>query len=375
MEGVSRNRMEGIEIGAAGGNARAERMGTRDQKDSARETKFGDVWKDIQAKYGAKAEKPREIKKTLGKDDFMRIMVTQMQHQDPTQPFKAEQMAQELAQYASVEQLQNMSTNMGKMLNANQPLERLAMTGMIGKTVTVDRERFQHTEGQPESLHFTLPKAAKEVTVAVVNELGEPVIEKDLGEMTSGDQTFSWDGLRSNTLPAKGGNYTLKIMAKDDRGATIATNPQATATVVGVGFEGQEPALLVGNPAAPDKILMRSVIRVQEAGLPMAPAAAAAPKFQITGPLPGGAPNAAVPAPGGEAPAVASGMTPAAAPPVNPGLIKFEKGVGSTTADLNGMDPKVREAFERAQGNLQGVGLASGEGFPNGLTDEGGETQ
>ena len=60
--------------------------------------RFQDVWKDIQQKYGEKPKTPREIKKSLGKDDFFRIMVTQMKNQDPTKPFDAEKMAQEIVQ-------------------------------------------------------------------------------------------------------------------------------------------------------------------------------------------------------------------------------------------------------------------------------------
>jgi flagellar basal-body rod modification protein FlgD len=304
-------------------------------------------------------------------------MVTQMQHQDPTQPFKAEQFAQELAQYASVEQLQNMNTNMGKMLNANQPLERLAMTNMIGKTVTVDRERFVHTEGQPQSLNFNLPKAAKEVKVAVMNEMGEIVVEKDMGELKAGENTFAWDGIRGNTLPAKTGNYVLRIAALDEKGAPIQTNPQATATVIGVGFEGTEPALLVGNPANPDKILMRSVVRVQDTGLAQQPKAPALGSQMIPG-LPG---SPAAPAQqGASAPTAAQAAAPAAAP-ATPSLITFQKGVGSATANAGVLDPRVRAALERAQGSLEGVGLAtneagSSEGFPNGLNEEtGGESE
>src|SRR5579864_9721176 len=71
----------------------------KDAQDASTSTKFGDVWNQIQAKYGQKPEKAREIKKTLDKDDLMRIMISQMKNQDPTQPFKAEQMATELAQF------------------------------------------------------------------------------------------------------------------------------------------------------------------------------------------------------------------------------------------------------------------------------------
>jgi hypothetical protein len=60
----------------------------RDTKEAATDPKFGEVFSQIQAKYGEKPEKPREIKKTLGKDDFLKIMITQMKNQDPRIPLK-----------------------------------------------------------------------------------------------------------------------------------------------------------------------------------------------------------------------------------------------------------------------------------------------
>ncbi len=344
MDGISVDRMAGVELGVQMKKTRAEGLaGSHDQKDSAREAQFGDVWKDIQSKYGAKPAKPREIKKTLGKDDFMRIMVTQMQHQDPSQPFKAEQFAQEMAQYASVEQLQNINTSVGKLMNQNQPLERLAMTNMIGKTIVVDRDRFPHAEGNRESVNFAIPRDAKNVKVSLLSDSGEIVAERELGELKAGESSFDWDGMKMNTLPAKAGTYTLKVEATDQRGGTIETNSQGTANVVGVSFEGNEPILLVGNPMKPDKVAMKNVIRIQE-GL-------------IASNQPN-APAMSPPSPAAMAPA----------PPVDQSsLITFKKGVGSATVDASGLDPRVRAALELAQ-NAE-------KGFPSGLTEEGGEKE
>jgi flagellar basal-body rod modification protein FlgD len=232
-------------------------------KENPTEPKFGDVWKNIQAQYGAKAEKPREIKKTLGKDDFLRIMVTQMKHQDPTNPFKADQMAQQMAQYASVEQLQNMNQSMTKLTTQNQPLERLAMANLIGRSVTVDKERFPHTEGNKTPLSYVLPRDAAEARVSVIADSGEVVFSKELGPQKKGTGSVIWDGLKANTLPAKSGNYTFKIEAKDSSGIDIPIDPKANVRVVGISFEGKEPILLVGDPTRPEKVPMSSVSKIE----------------------------------------------------------------------------------------------------------------
>jgi len=305
----------------------------KDAKSSSTEAKFGEIMRNIQSKYGAKAEKPREIKKVLGKDDFLKIMITQMRNQDPTNPFKAEQMATEMAQFTTVEQMQNMNSNLQKMSTQNQPLERLAMTNLIGKTITVDRDRFPHTEGNNESLSFTLPKNAAEVKIALINETGETVLEKDLGSLKAGEQSFSWDGKKVNTLPAKAGNYMFRIDAKDERGQPVQSNPMKQTRVVGVSFEGTEPVLLVGDNHNQERVTMKSVVRIDgEAG--MAPTQIALPK-SIAMADGGSASNAQA--------------APAQAPVSGGKFFTFQKGAGSQNADLSAMDPEAAAAIAKAQ--------------------------
>lgn len=245
---------------------------SKDATSASTETQFGDLWKQIQTKYGQKPDKPREIKKTLGKDDFLKIMLTQMKNQDPSKPFNAEEMATQMAQFASVEQLQNLNQTVGKMVNSNQPMERMAMTNMIGKTITIDRERFVHSENETSSLGFGLSKDAKHTKIKIISESGETILEKDLGEFKAGAQTFVWDGAKTNGMPVKSGNFIFRIEARDGNDRTIAMDSKGQAKVVGVAFDGPEGALLVGDVNSPQKITMRNVIRVDTSDGP-APAA------------------------------------------------------------------------------------------------------
>jgi len=275
----------GYEIKTERGTSDATRA--READSHARDPKFGEVLNKIQSQYGAKAEKPREPKKTLGKDDFMRIMITQMKFQDPTQPLKADQFAAQLAQYSSVEQLQNINQAVSKLHTQNQPLERLAMTQMIGKTILIDRDRFTHGDESAETLAFHLPKDAASVHLAILDERGDSVLEKDLGELKSGAQSFYWDGRKANSMPAKSGNYAFRVTAKDGNGSQMQLSPKAQARIFGVSYEGAEPVFLVGNPNKPERVPMRNVGKIEDAmpagagGIQMVAAEAGAPKASI----------------------------------------------------------------------------------------------
>jgi flagellar basal-body rod modification protein FlgD len=365
----------------------------KDAQEASTSTKFGDVWNQIQSKYGKKPEKAREIKKTLDKDDFMRIMISQMKNQDPTQPFKAEQMAQELAQFTTVEQLHNMSTTLNKMTTQNQPLERLAMTNLIGKTITVDKDRFPHTEGSNEYLSFNMPKEAGTVSLSIVSETGEVVFQKDMGPMKAGPQSYTWDGKKATTLPAKAGNYIMRIDAKDPMGSAIEVSSQAKARVVGVSFDSSEPVLLIGNIANPEKVTMKNIVRIDAEGMGAAPPEApkipgaqsleqvAAQQLKQLKPEQlqqlqqelagaGGGAAAAPEAPGGNA-----GIEHLQAPgsgPSKPNFFSFEKGVGSANLDLSGVSNKAAsEAIAKyeAEQKARAAAPVVAEGFPNGIHD------
>ncbi len=316
----------------------------KDAKQAATSAKYGEIYNEIQAKYGERPEKPREIKKTLGKDDFLKIMITQMKNQDPINPFKAEQMATEIAQFTSVEQLQNVNQNLNKMAAQNKPIEQMAMTNLIGKNVTIDRGRFPHLEGQTDSLEFRLPKNAATVHVQIANEAGESVFEKDLGSEKAGNVNFNWDGIRSNSLPAKAGNYMIRIEAKDDRGQAIETNPQMLSKIVGISFEGTEPIFLVGDSRHQDKVTMRNIVRIEMDSIPS----------NI-----GKNSESAV-----------------SEPPKQNNFIGFQRGVGSN--NLDGFKPEELKVVNKGQNDMPVNNMPKipvnnppeiEKGFPNGLQD------
>ncbi len=348
----------GIEVGTS------VKVGSPDGSAPSTEPKFSDVWKNLQAQFGAKAEKPREIKKTLGKDDFLKLMITQMKYQDPQKPFEMEKMGAEMAQLSSMEQLQNLNQTMKQFANRDQPVERMAMTGMIGKLVSVDRARFPHTEGESNALKFGLPADAARVSVTVIDGMGAPLIEQDLGPQKKGEQTWVWDGRKANTLPAKSGNYTYQVKAFDSAGAEIKIPNSGSGRVVGVSFEGQKPVLLVGDSANPEKVFMENISRVVDDG-GLASASASIP----------GARSLSSAVAGGSAPSAAQQASPPPASPPPGNFFQFTKGEGSKALDaasLSAEDQKAIASFRaQAMANLQRETAAdAGQGFPNGLNSK-----
>lgn len=77
----------------------------------------------------------------LGKDQFLKLLITQLQHQDPISPVEDKEFVAQLAQFSSLEQMQNLNNNMSEMMLAQQKLTSLGQaTQMIGQHV----ELFTH---------------------------------------------------------------------------------------------------------------------------------------------------------------------------------------------------------------------------------------
>ena len=99
-------------------------------------------------------------KPMLGKDDFLKLLVTQLQHQDPMNPVDDKDFMGQMAQFTSVEQLTNMATSIKLMNTASQSTQSIAL---IGKTVSWKKEDGTSGEGIAKSVSF----ADGTITIAV----------------------------------------------------------------------------------------------------------------------------------------------------------------------------------------------------------------
>ncbi|MCD4828522.1 MAG: flagellar hook capping protein [Candidatus Cloacimonetes bacterium] len=184
---------------------------------------------------------------SMDKDDFLLLLVTQLQYQDPLEPVSNSEMAAQLAQYSQLETLNNMHATMQDQLLLDQSLNNSFMTSLIGKDVKAYGNAATY-DGNDVELSYYLGGNG-DVTVKIYDEDGQLVQTIDQGNERYGDRSVVWDGIDQygNTVPE--GNYTFEVEATDNTGNPIQTETYTQGMVEGITYLQGSPFLLIhGQP-------------------------------------------------------------------------------------------------------------------------------
>ncbi len=173
---------------------------------------------------------------SLDKDDFVKLLVAQMKHQDPLNPQDGTQMATQLAQFSSVEQLMNINSTLAGQGGTNAglatALENSAAIGLIGKNVSVSTNTVTVGGDAIPPFATELPGAGT-LVVNLVDASGRVVRTQDMGRVAAGRHALD---IRDLADGLSNGTYTISLAFTNAAGATSAPATLATAHVDGVQF-------------------------------------------------------------------------------------------------------------------------------------------
>ncbi|MEW5918242.1 MAG: flagellar hook assembly protein FlgD [Gemmatimonadota bacterium] len=199
----------------------------------------------------------------LGKNEFLKLLVAQMRYQDPLNPMNGQEMATQLAQFSSVEQLVNIEDQLSTQNDQYQTLldsmQRSTALGMTGRTVlaTGDAVLLQRdaTTGVVRGEVSAEVTGGGPGTLRVFDAHGREVAKQSLGYVGSGYKTFTVDGSQLNLSE---GAYSYSIEVTDANGAPVAQKTYTTVTVDGVVYGSDGVYLTAGTLA----ISLASVVRI-----------------------------------------------------------------------------------------------------------------
>ena len=203
------------------------------------------------ADLGLALQAPSTKKQELGQAEFLRLMTTQLQNQDPFKPMESGEFLSQIAQFSTVSGIQQLNDAFGGLsssLTANQTLQAAQL---VGRGVLVPSDRGWLPESGELRGAATLP-ASGTLNVEIVDASGQVVRRLDLGTQPAGTRHFSWDGLDANGDRLPAGSYTLRARSGDGTSQialdTLAVG-QVRSVALGTGglsleLEGLAPVAL-----------------------------------------------------------------------------------------------------------------------------------
>lgn len=152
------------------------------------------------------------------RDNFMTLLITQLQNQDPLNPLENNEMTSQLAQINTVSGIEDLNETLAGITSQLDENRALQASGLIGQGVMVPGDRVLLEKGDDGSLHTTpfgieLGQNAENVRVTITGSDGQVVNRYDIGSVSAGVESFSWDGQTSEGTDAASGAYTVKIEA------------------------------------------------------------------------------------------------------------------------------------------------------------------
>jgi len=202
----------------------------------------------------------------LDKTAFLKLLMAQMQHQDPLEPMTNSEFVAQLAQFSSVEQLTTMNEGITLLGTQQMNSSNIQAASYIDKGVVVRSDAVEVSESATEAnLGFTLNKAASTVSIAITGPDGHVIrnIEMQPPPLTAGMAQQVWDLKNDSGGRVPPGTYQFSVTAVDEVGNPVQWDPRVEGKINGVNYDNGYPELMIGSGIRAN---MKDVIQIYSYG-------------------------------------------------------------------------------------------------------------
>ena len=187
----------------------------------------------------------------MGKEDFLNLLIAQLQHQDPLNPMESTEFTAQLAQFSSLEQLNNVNANLQSLQTYQASLNNTQAVSFIGKSINVLGSSVRMQNGQADDIHFELMGETSELLAYIYDSTGDFVNVINGGAHSPGRYSLEWDGQDAGGNIVPDGEYHYELLATDINGQPVKAQTYMTATVSGVTFNNGNAHLIAGGYEIP----------------------------------------------------------------------------------------------------------------------------
>src|SRR6056297_2899300 len=168
---------------------------------------------------------------TMGKDEFLRLLTVQLEHQNPLSPIKGQEFSSQLAQFSQVEQLENINSGLKSSneidLQLTRSITNSLSTTMVGKEAKVSGNKVLANQDGTGEVSFKLQEYADNVKIHINDEQGDRVKTITKKALPGGEHTFS---LEESGLDFSSQTYSFEVKATNGE-QTVPANPMMIGMV------------------------------------------------------------------------------------------------------------------------------------------------
>ncbi len=180
----------------------------------------------------------------LGQAQFLELMTTQLKFQDPLKPMENGDFLGQMAQFGTVNGINDLNTTFTEMSSSFQSNQALQASTLVGRRVMVPSNEGVLTAGEPLRGAVDLDRPANRVVISIESASGQLLHREELGVNSAGLAEFEWDGTDASGEPMASGNY--RISAEVHQGEEVSSGKLYTVVdveSVTLGVGGQDLTL------------------------------------------------------------------------------------------------------------------------------------
>ncbi len=184
----------------------------------------------------------------LNSEDFMNLLITQLQNQDPLEPMDTNEMSSQMAEFSTMEATNEMADNMEKLLEYQMSQNNLQLLTLIGSETTVSANMVGVEDGSLGLGEFSLSEAVDSCQVEIYDEAGNIMQTVDMGRLEAATTyQLQWEATDASGEKVEDGAYLFVINALTSEGEQVGVEYQSSGTVTGIDFSSGTAMLTLDN--------------------------------------------------------------------------------------------------------------------------------
>lgn len=181
-------------------------------------------------------------------DQFLKLLTTQLQNQDPLAPMDSTEFTNQIVQFSQVEQQINLNQKIDDLVALQLTSLSSVALGYVGLDISYISAELNYDGETPVTVNYSLANQALDAKINITNEAGELVYSGTVPK-EAGRHEFVWNGIKTNGQPVEEGTYSVTIDAVDKDSSPVDTSTAVSGKVRGIETQNGIIYVLVGDRA------------------------------------------------------------------------------------------------------------------------------